>query len=332
MEENSHSDIPLYRRSDVFQPGHLPLDLVRQQQHPPMPLHKHEFSELVITLRGYGIHQTSQGDYPIGAGDVFVLHPYQEHGYHHTENLEIVNVLFVLDELLLPPADISLLPGYHALFDSNPFSSAPFTPASIQCVQHPVKARFRLSLDKLMEISWLLERLEQEISRRETGGDYKSIAYFMLLIASLSQSYTRALEPPAKALFQFGRVLSHMEQFYAEPLSLEQLAQIGCVSVRSLSRGFKENFGCSPIDYLIHIRVRYATKLLQHFDLSITEVALQCGFQDSNYFARKFRELLGITPRDFRKQQQALKKAFSQSHTQEHSSLVGGRFWENKSG
>jgi transcriptional regulator GlxA family with amidase domain len=46
----------------------------------------------------------------------------------------------------------------------------------------------------------------------------------------------------------------------------------------------------------------HASELLQHTELSMTEIASKCGFSDSNYFCRKFREMTGKSPRKFREE------------------------------
>ncbi|PIU92840.1 MAG: AraC family transcriptional regulator, partial [Armatimonadetes bacterium CG06_land_8_20_14_3_00_66_21] len=72
------------------------------------------------------------------------------------------------------------------------------------------------------------------------------------------------------------------------------------MSRRTLSRAFRNATGCSPLDYLVRVRIHRAMELLKEADLSIAEVAQQVGFADSNYFSRQFRSLVGCGPRRFR--------------------------------
>jgi AraC family L-rhamnose operon transcriptional activator RhaR/AraC family L-rhamnose operon regulatory protein RhaS len=60
--------------------------------------------------------------------------------------------------------------------------------------------------------------------------------------------------------------------------------------------------GTSPIANLVQLRVNRAAALLRQTNQSVTEIAFQVGFHDSNYFTRQFHKLLGVTPRQYRHQ------------------------------
>ena len=87
---------------------------------------------------------------------------------------------------------------------------------------------------------------------------------------------------------------------YPDRLTLEQIAQAGSVSPRECSRCFQETLGTSPFQYLTDFRLRQACRLLRHTDLSVTQIAVSCGFGSSSYFGRAFRERFGQTPRAYR--------------------------------
>ena len=64
---------------------------------------------------------------------------------------------------------------------------------------------------------------------------------------------------------------------------------------------FKKVTGYSPIDYLLHVRLAKAGELLLKTSIPVSEIASDCGFNDSNYFSRQFRKTYGLSPRDYRK-------------------------------
>jgi transcriptional regulator GlxA family with amidase domain len=97
--------------------------------------------------------------------------------------------------------------------------------------------------------------------------------------------------------------MSHLEMYYSEPsISVEELAGIAHMSKRSFMRAFQAATNLSPIAYLIQLRINRAAQLLRrHPELTVTEIALQTGFTDSNYFARQFRLSRNLTPTEYRR-------------------------------
>ena len=69
---------------------------------------------------------------------------------------------------------------------------------------------------------------------------------------------------------------------------------------RQLERRFQQDVGLSPAEYRQRLRLERARWLLQNTDLEVTEVALECGFQDGASFARVVRRTLGGSPREVR--------------------------------
>lgn len=86
---------------------------------------------------------------------------------------------------------------------------------------------------------------------------------------------------------------------YAEPLSLGDLARKFSMSDSHFSRTFKEYTGIGVAQYIKLTRLRAAEKLLLNKTGSITDIALACGFNNSNYFICDFKKHYGITPLQF---------------------------------
>lgn len=88
---------------------------------------------------------------------------------------------------------------------------------------------------------------------------------------------------------------------YTEPITTADIAEAADYSPNYLSRKFREATGIGVHEYLVFIRLQHAALELIATDDSITEIALRCGFSDSNYFKDAFKKKYGVTPRAYRK-------------------------------
>lgn len=88
---------------------------------------------------------------------------------------------------------------------------------------------------------------------------------------------------------------------YAEPLSLEILADANSVSTSYLSNLFHKETGKTITAFINETRINRSILLLNTTDSSIGEIASQCGFTDANYYTRTFKKIKGITPMAYRK-------------------------------
>lgn len=88
---------------------------------------------------------------------------------------------------------------------------------------------------------------------------------------------------------------------YHKPITLQTIAQEFSMNKEYFSQKFKEETGFGFNEYLTQVRIANAVKLLISSDLPITEVAYQCGFNDSNYFATVFKKIKKVTPTKYRK-------------------------------
>ena len=86
------------------------------------------------------------------------------------------------------------------------------------------------------------------------------------------------------------------------PLGNAQIAKQINTSVRNLERTFQRKLGVSPARYYLSRRLEKARELLLHTNMSTLDIALQCGFSSSSYFARCFLREFKIRPSDLRKQ------------------------------
>lgn len=100
---------------------------------------------------------------------------------------------------------------------------------------------------------------------------------------------------------QIKKVLHKIRQDYATGLTLEDLAAEAEMSPKYLCRIFQQVTGRTPIDFLNFYRMELASELLCATDETITEIALECGYNDMSYFTKVFKNYKGMTPSKYRK-------------------------------
>jgi AraC-like DNA-binding protein len=283
---------PTLKRKDWFHPDGFPISVERREPQAPFGLHAHEFAEIVIITAGSGVHVTGKETYPLNAGDAFVIGGSRQHDYHSMKNLCLMNILFQPDKLNLHTVDLRTLPGYHALFTLEPAWRK----------RHQFNGRLRLTTSELSVVMTYVDTLELELATRKNGFKFMATAAFMQIVGYLSRCYAQAKHPDSRALLRIGAAIGHLESNYQEPINRDQLATIAHMSKRTFARSFQAAMGNSPIAHLIQLRVNRGASLLRRTELTVTEIAFQVGFSDSNYFTRQFRKLIGVTPGQYRRQ------------------------------
>ena len=105
---------------------------------------------------------------------------------------------------------------------------------------------------------------------------------------------------------RYRKVLGYVNRNFQTSISLSDLAAQMYLSSSALSRFFKKKSGMYFVDYVNHVRVRYASQELIYSEKNITKIAVDSGFSNLSVFNRAFRDITGLTPMDYRKQKQEL--------------------------
>ncbi|MFD2200154.1 helix-turn-helix domain-containing protein [Shivajiella indica] len=99
---------------------------------------------------------------------------------------------------------------------------------------------------------------------------------------------------------RMGRVMSYILSESRQNISLQEVADIGNLSKEAFCRFFKERTGKTFTEFLTQVRIHQSCQLLQDSDLSVSQIAFQCGFQNLSYFNRAFKKVQGETPKEYR--------------------------------
>lgn len=252
--------------------------------------HIHEFMELVLILSGTATQWINGRTYPVFRGDIFLLRGDIAHCFTEYHNLRLMNVLFVPEELPLPYELLERLPGYRMFFHAEPSLRA----------ERSNDYGLHLNEETLETMEELLFKLEKILKEKKVGYEVRALTLFQEIILMISDNYGNMMGQSPRSIPHIVEVISRMEQDFSKPWSLKELSGLACTSPRNFLRLFNRMTGSSPFDYLQHLRLNHAAKLLQK-GVGVAEVSERCGFSNANYFSKRFRKIHGVSPRDFQK-------------------------------
>lgn len=107
---------------------------------------------------------------------------------------------------------------------------------------------------------------------------------------------------PAVKQNSFASVLSYCNRFYTKKITTEILSKKYFYSRSYIARTFKKETGMSLPEYINHLRIENAKQLLKSTKTDIAQIGASVGFYDPAYFTRCFTKVVGMTPKEWRKQ------------------------------
>ena len=115
------------------------------------------------------------------------------------------------------------------------------------------------------------------------------------------------------------QVLKYINTHYHEPIKMKELANMCHISETHFRRLFSSYMNMSPLEYVNQVRVRMACEHLKRTNEPVADVAVKCGFSTNSTFNRNFKQLIGVTPMEFRKRPENYERQLLQYeiHTEE---------------
>lgn len=253
--------------------------------------HDHkDFLELVIVRSGNAVHEVNDYSSNISAGQVFLLSPGDVHCYKNPQNFYIYNILF--DEYFMHylQPDIVVTPGYQMLFNAD-YSDK----------NAALRPNLFIRQEMFPEVMRLLENMITAEKKKFPGAQTKIISDFLQLIFIISTNVTVNNENSGYHLYNISRLAAHLETTFDQPWTLEKMAQYAKIPVSNFRQLFTKIMGDPPIRYLLNLRLQKSTDLLIAKNISISETAYLCGFNDLNYFSRQFKNYFSYSPSEYLK-------------------------------
>ncbi len=255
--------------------------------------HAHDFNELVVIVGGTALHWLNGDEFPVVAGDVFLLQGNQDHYFHQRDRLEMINIMYDPEAIELPENRLLKMPGYCALFLLEPVFRK----------QHRFSSHLRLDRIALSRAERIAREMVLEVEQQKDGYESALLAKLIDLLVFLSRSYQQSPSESNRsaALLRVGKVISSMEQDCARDWKLDDFIAMSRLSRSHFIRTFTRATRLPPFEYLIQLRLQNAMRLLRTSRLTVSQIAFEVGFNDSNYFTRQFSKRKGVSPSAYRK-------------------------------
>lgn len=255
----------------------------------PFIKHSHSRFEITVVNSGSGKYSTEKAVYPMVAGDVFVFASNEVHCITNVDKdgLSITNLHFE--------------PRYLALKED--VENCGFLQL---CFSHSEEFQNRIPFKKAETIRTYHNNIKKEF---EQNGELlpKAIeSYLNLILIELirNQNYrSNTLDDTKNYVKNMLYVYEYIEHHLCETITLNQLADMVSLTPNYFSYLFKKLNGVSLCNYINAKRIEKATKLItaKDHELSMLEIATNCGFNNTANFNKTFKKFKGFTPSELKK-------------------------------
>lgn len=180
-----------------------------------------------------------------------------------------------------------------------------------QLIRHETSVSLKLP-NESDTLNRIIDRLFLSMNEKRPGYEFiiqGSLYHLFGIIIEAKLLKINDTAHPTAATLQINRikdVLNYIEDHYSEQISLEDMSKVAGLSPRYFCRYFRKMTQNTPMEYLNYFRIECACEQLAEMQLSITEVALNCGFNDISYFIKAFRKAKGVTPKKYKESSKRL--------------------------
>lgn len=171
------------------------------------------------------------------------------------------------------------------------------------------KAHFRVT-EENNQMQELLTKAFEEYEKKQVGYEIQIQAYLMQMFTFfIRNEYLKFPEIPEErkqALEKVKESILYVENNFSKSITLEEVAEVSSISIYNFCRTFKKATERTFVEYLNHIRLREAEKMLLTTNKSISDIAYDIGFSSVSYFNKMFKKKYGYPPFLYKKQNAAI--------------------------
>lgn len=256
-----------------------------------VPWHWHEELEAVVIERGQTLVAAGNEKYIIREGEGFVINSGILHGCWDWEASGCLYHSLVFHPRLVGGSlDSVFYQSYVQPLTQN---------HTLECLHLKPETPWQKEALQAIEAAW------QAGFREPYGYEFRMRSALSELVLLLQKNVPNTRRDPGTKTLRDGERIKLMLQYIhdhcGEELNTAAIARAAAVSESECLRCFRTTIGTTPIRYVRQYRIQRAAELLTTTEERISDIAVQCGFQDVSYFVKTFRELKGCAPGAFRK-------------------------------
>lgn len=154
----------------------------------------------------------------------------------------------------------------------------------------------------------MLERVSRHFARGDIGGKAEAVARYLLFLSEMMRITVQSVRAeygdsvPPSAIRSVERAIAYIGEHYKERITAPKIAEAVGLSVNYLHRIFEKVKGVTLISYLTSYRIEKARNLIAAGDAPAYEIAAEVGYSDPFYFSRVFRNTVGVSFSEYKKQ------------------------------
>ncbi|TDU70924.1 AraC-like DNA-binding protein [Prosthecobacter fusiformis] len=253
--------------------------------------HFHPEFQITLAIRSRGHRVVGDNIAPISDGDLVLVGSNLPHVWHQEEGAGIVDAIIIRFEENFLGKDMMALPELESVRRLLRRASRGLE------IKGAVRKEVSLRLRHLAESDGLTRVV-----------DLLAVLDVMSRAKDLKPLASAAYEPTLHATDQgrMERVCDYIHQHLTEDIDRAQLAKLAHLSEGAFSRFFRSRTGKTVPEYINEVRIGRACRMIAEDQNNITDIALDCGYRNLANFNRRFREVVGSTPREYRTQMRTL--------------------------
>lgn len=263
--------VPKYYETKTFDSiddFHVSCNLVREKY----AVHQHEYYELEYIIEGESVHILNGEKSEIGKGDVIFVTPMDRHGYE----------------------------SCHIRTYTIHFSSSYLNPMFKNALSTS-KNRIINKVDSVtQEYFALCHRFFMKENERHKSIKIKNMVE-LILLELMPDIFDTSKDMPHTS-DRLSEAIGFVNVNFTKEIGLDSIERLFGFSPSYFSRAFKKRVGKTFIEYLTEKRIDYAKKLLMSGE-RVIDACYECGFTSERNFSRRFKELCGVSPNEYRASQ-----------------------------